>query len=154
MNKRKILLLAKCLSEVHSHTFSPGYRKRPSRFWLDLESKTSDPEEVDKIFFIKMAEGILKILDLESQSNESNPGTTPVAPASLKDVQKRKMDRTELLAEFLAEIHSFNLSPFYESSNASVWEELDEKNNNSKEVDRSFFKKIAKKILSIMENLS
>lgn len=65
----KHLLLAKVLSEIHSHSLYPYYSKKPSKFWQELEDRNLDKNEVDKEFFIKMAKGIIDMLDAESNSS-------------------------------------------------------------------------------------
>jgi hypothetical protein len=63
MSKNKIHQLAKLLSEIHSHSLYPHYSEIPSTFWAELENVSSDKEEVDKDFFIRISEDILKQLE-------------------------------------------------------------------------------------------
>lgn len=63
MSKDKIHQLAKLLSEIHSHSLFPHYSETPSTFWAELEDFSSDKEEVDKDFFLKISEDILKKLE-------------------------------------------------------------------------------------------
>ena len=53
------LFLAKILSEIHSYSLYPYYSKKPSKFWEELEITTDNNNEVDKEFFIKMANDII-----------------------------------------------------------------------------------------------
>ena len=59
----KIHVLAKLLSEIHSHSMLKFYSNKKSTFWKELEQKSNDQNEVDKEFFIRMAEHIISSLD-------------------------------------------------------------------------------------------
>lgn len=65
-------------------------------------------------------------------------------------------DKVEKLAKILSEVHGSCYSPFYESMNNEEtsdpykysWEELEEKAENPSDVDKKFFRDMAKHILS------
>jgi len=65
----KYISLAKILSEIHSHTLYPFYSRKPSAFWEELEDISSDKNEVDKQFFIKMAREILNKIFLRDKDD-------------------------------------------------------------------------------------
>lgn len=59
----KMYELAKLLSEIHSHSMLNFYSNKESTFWNELEQKSTDQDEVDKEFFLKMSEYILSTLN-------------------------------------------------------------------------------------------
>jgi len=59
-------------------------------------------------------------------------------------LNKKKL---EMLAKTLAGIHSQSLAPFYQGDYAQkFWSSLSEKTSNKEEVDRQFFRSIARHI--------
>lgn len=56
---KKIYSLAKLLSEIHSHSLQKFYSNKKSTFWDELEEKSTSKDEVDKEFFLRMAEHII-----------------------------------------------------------------------------------------------
>jgi len=57
------------------------------------------------------------------------------------------MDKTELLSKYLFDIHNYQLTPFYDGANALKYQDLDEKSNDNSEVDKTFYRIIAKDII-------
>jgi gamma-glutamyltranspeptidase len=59
-------------------------------------------------------------------------------------LNKKKLER---LAKILAGIHSHSLAPFYQGDFAqNFWSSLSEKTDNKEEVDKQFFRSIARHI--------
>jgi len=62
--------LAIALSQVHAHNM-PGFYERwandrnGKRFWNQLEQKTSKRDEVDRAFFLRMAESLIEKLEIK-----------------------------------------------------------------------------------------
>jgi len=57
------------------------------------------------------------------------------------------MDKTELLSSYLFDIHNNQLTPFYDGSDTLKYQDLVEKSNDNNDVDKTFFRIIAKDII-------
>jgi hypothetical protein len=68
--KNQIEELAKILWRVHSHSLNPFYKGKQIS-WNSLEMKTKNKNDVDKMFFLEMAEEILKTKLKPSQSSSN-----------------------------------------------------------------------------------
>jgi hypothetical protein len=62
--------LAIALSQVHAHCMSGFYEdwdddRNGKKFWNRLDQKTNKPNEVDRAFFLRMAESLIEKLEIK-----------------------------------------------------------------------------------------
>ena len=143
MINEKILSLAKIVSQIHSKSLVPFYDNEDKySLWEELEDKTNLKGDVDKFFFIKIAEFIIKKINKKEVENKQ-----------------------DALAKIMYDIHSSLLVPFYISkykyekytndkedmlSNHN-WKNLEYDANDKEVVDKKFFLDMAKFIIQNLQ---
>ncbi len=110
--------------------------------WDSLSEFDEDPEKVSKEFFLKIAEYIIKSTEILTLTD-------------ILDGINYNDERITFFAVLLSKIHSYSLEPFYESdeSDVNLWETIPEKTDNTNDVDKEFFRKLAFSILKSLQNL-
>src|SRR4051812_9224675 len=62
------------------------------------------------------------------------------------------MDKTELLSKYLYDIHCKQLNPFYGEDDPHPWNDLAEKSSELNDIDKTFFRTIAKDITLMIKS--
>ena len=140
MINQTIVSLAKMASQIHSKSLAPFYDNEDEySLWEELEDKTNIKGDVDKTFFIRIAEFIIKKMNK-------------------KDVQNKQ----DVLARILYDIHSSLLVPFYISKYQfekytndeedmlydHKWDNLEYDANKKEVVDKKLFLDMATFVLT------
>lgn len=131
----KVETLAKIIYQIHSFAYSPFYDVEEGDIWSELEETAENDVDVDKQFFIKIAEFIFSsIIDTKGNFDD------------------------EELAIILSRIHAHSLFPFYNEKEPQYlndyigwdgyyWDKLKETTKKNEEVDKMFFRKMAKSVV-------
>lgn len=131
----KTELLSKYLFDIHCKQLTPYYDGDDSLSWEDLVEKSNIKNDIDKTFFRNISKDIISKL-----KTESNFGT--------------------LLPQLLYEIHASSLPPYYMSlddysvyhtdRSQNNWTTLKENTSDRDQVDKQFFRDMAKFIIDTL----